>query len=670
MLTLTTPLTLLYGVGPSKTKALKKIGLETIQDLVFYFPFRYEDWSRQAPLDALPLNQRVTVGARIKSIQNFRTPRKRMMITRAMLRDGRGQLEALWFNQPFLTQNLRPGQAVFLSGTAEKTATGPVMKNPEYELVTPRPIHTNRIVPQYNVTAGLTPKWLRYLVARNTTALIAQIPEYIPAKILTQYRLLGIRQALAEIHFPTKQELLARARERLAFDEFLLLQCAVLKIKRKLKAAKAPRIPLDVSLAQRFTQNLPFKLTDDQRRAAWEILQDLEKTRPANRLLEGDVGSGKTVVAALAMLITAKAGYRALLMAPTEILAQQHYQAIAKILKPFSLKLGLQTGAHKIRPQAPLVIGTHALLEEKTRFGRLGLVIVDEQHRFGVEQRMKLKNKATGLVPHFLAMTATPIPRSLALTLYGDLDLSVIRHLPPGRQKTITRLIPPEKRVQAYAWIKKRIAAGEQVFVVCPLIEESDKLGVKAATQEYQKLSTIFKKTRVGLLHSKLGPKIKDRVMQNFKKSKLQILVSTTVVEVGIDVPEASVMIVESCERFGLATLHQLRGRVGRGKKQSYCLLFTESNQPQTLKRLQALTSAQDGFALAEYDLKFRGPGEIYGTRQSGYLDFKVGSLLDYALIQKAREAAGKILNDDPTLQAFPLLQQKVEKQIAKISLE
>ncbi len=670
MLTFTTPLTQLYGVGPARAKALKKIGLATIQDLIFYFPFRYEDWSKQAPLDALPFQQKITVRVKIESIQNFRTPRRGMILTRALLQDGRGQLEALWFNQPFLTQNLRPGQDIFLSGEVGEGATGPIMKNPEYERVSSRPIHTARIVPQYNVTAGLTPKWLRYLVSRHTQALITQVPEYLPAKIITQYHLLGIKQALAEIHFPTNQQCLAQARERLAFDEFFLLQCAVLKVRRKLQAAQAPPIPLDVPLARRFIQNLPFKLTEDQRRAAWEILQDLQKTRPANRLLEGDVGSGKTVVAALAMLAVAKAGYQAVLMAPTEILAQQHYHTLAKILKPFALKLGLQTGTRKLKPQAPLLIGTHALIKEKMRFGRLGLVIIDEQHRFGVKQRMRLKNKATGLMPHFISMTATPIPRSLALTLYGDLDISLIRHLPPGRKKTITRLVPPQKREDAYVWIKKRLAAGEQAFVVCPLIEESDKLGVKAATQEYKRLSRILSAFRLGLLHSRLKPKIKERVMRDFKAGKLQVLVATAVVEVGIDVPEASIILIESAERFGLASLHQLRGRVGRGHKQSYCFLFTETKSAQALKRLRALTSAQDGFALAEYDLEFRGPGEIYGTRQSGYLDLKVGSLLDYALIQKAREAAQAILHDDAALQAYPLLKRKVEQQITKISLE
>lgn len=670
MLSLSTPLSSLYGVGMVKQKALKKLGLETCEDLIFYYPFRYNDFSKIVPIEKVRPGEIVTILGELCEIKNIRTPRKRMNLTRAQVSDETGTIASIWFNQPYLTNILKTGQKIYLSGKVEAGFPSNKMQNPEYEIARGRTTHTARLVPVYNVTANLTPKWLRSQIAK-ALPVIRQIPEYLPATIRQKYDLISLPRALSEIHFPNNSEEIARARERLAFDEFFLLQVASLRTRLKIQSEKAPAIPLNIKLAQSFTSSLPFKLTRDQKKCAWEILKDLEKERPMNRLLEGDVGSGKTVVAALALLETAHAGYQGVLMAPTEILAEQHFQEISRLLKKFKIKIGLQTRSKKIKPKAQIIIGTHALIQEKIKLSRLGLVVIDEQHRFGVRQRASLKAKGSDFTPHFLSMTATPIPRSLALISYGDLDISLLREMPAGRKKIITKIVPPEKRQAAYEFIEKRMDKEEQVFVICPLILESDKLGVRAATEEYKKLKTqIFPEYPIGLLHGRLKPKEKEKTMQDFKKGKIKILVATAVVEVGIDVPQATIMLIEGAERFGLASLHQFRGRVGRSAKQAYCFLLTESANPETLKRLQALVSSRDGFELAEYDLQFRGPGEIYGTRQSGYLELKIGSLLDYPLIQKARQAAAIILAEDPALDHYSFLKQKIGLKLSQINLE
>lgn len=670
MLSLSTPLSSLYGVGPIKLKALKKLGLKKISDLIFYYPFRYEDLSKIVPISHLSPHQNVTILGKIQSIKNTRTPRKQMILTHARIEDTTGTINAVWFNQPYLKDSLREGQNVYLAGRIESGLPPYTIKNPEYEPYKKSPVHTARIVPIYNVKSGITPKWLRYLVS-FVLPLIKKIPDYLPTQIKEEYNLLALSQALLEIHFPTDWNRMKRARERLAFDEFFILQLSALKIKAKIKALKALQISLDIPLAQKFTRSLPFKLTDDQRKVAWEILKDLEKDRPMNRLLEGDVGSGKTVVAALALLQVAQAGYQGVLMAPTEILAKQHHREISKLLHPFKVSVGILTRTQKAKPRAKIIVGTHALIQGKTTFPKLGLIIVDEQHRFGVKQRANLKNKNTKWTPHFLSMTATPIPRSLALTIYGDLDISIIKKMPPGRKNIITKVIPPSQKREAYKFIQKIIEKGEQAYVICPLIEKSDKLGVAAAIKEYKKLKEkVFPQFEIGLLHGKLKTQEKDKAMHLFKKGEIQVLVSTAVVEVGIDVPKATMMMIEGADRFGLASLHQFRGRVRRSKKQAYCFLFTESKSPKTLKRLAALVSSRDGFELSEHDLRFRGPGEIYGTRQSGYLDLKLGSLLDINLIKKAREGAQAILEEDIDLKKYPKLKIKIENKIKQISLE
>ncbi|MDP2918255.1 MAG: ATP-dependent DNA helicase RecG [bacterium] len=670
MLSLASPLSTLYGAGPVKIKALKKLGLKNCEDLIFYFPFRYNDFSKIVAIGDLTPNEIVTVLGEIQKIQTYRTPRQRMMITEATIADKTGSLDLIWFNQPYLENTLKPGQKIYASGKIEFGAPHCSIKSPEYEIFKYQTTHTARLVPIYKVTKNLSPKWLRYLV-KSAIPLSKKIPDYLPLQIKHKYRFLSLSDSLYAVHFPSTKEKMQKARERLSFDEFFILQTASLAIKKNREKKCAAKIPFDLKLIKKFIASLPFRLTDDQRKSAYEILKDLEKKTPMNRLLNGDVGSGKTVVAATALLSAAAAGFQAVLMAPTEILANQHYQEISKLLKGFKIKAGILTAARKIKTNAPLLIGTHALLQRKVKFKNLGLVVIDEQHRFGVRQRAALKNKTGKFTPHFLSLTATPIPRSLALTTYGDLDISQIRQMPPGRKKTITKIVPPEKRQAAYEFIRGRIKKGEQAFLVCPVIEKGDRLGVNAATTEYQKLKTfVFPEFKIGLLHGRQKTEEKVKAMADFKAGRTKILVATAVVEVGIDIPNATIMMIEGAERFGLASLHQFRGRVGRGQKGACCLVFTESTTPQTLERLNALLSSRDGFELAEYDLQFRGPGAVYGTEQSGFLNLKIGSLLDFDLIKKAREEAALILGEDPNLKKYPMFAEKVKEKMGKIDLE
>ncbi len=681
-ITLQTEIEKLPRVGPVLTKRLLRLGLKNVNDLLFYFPFRYDDYSAIVPISTIKKDASVTIRGRISIIANKRSFKRRMYMTECLISDSSGTIKAIWFNQPFITRLLKAGDEAYFSGKAEYSSYGLQLMNPTYEKIKKEQTHTARIVPVYSLTENLTEKQIRYLI-KMVLPLCQNIIEWVPEKILKKYELIGIQQALKEVHFPINKNALIQARRRLKFNELFLIQCKTQSLRQKLKLEKAPQIFFNEVLTRKFVAGLPWQLTASQKKAAWEILRDLNQTKPMNRLLEGDVGSGKTVVAALAMLNTQTNGYQAALMAPTEVLAVQHFQTISKLLKNYKISIALLTGSEKkLNGQAVsqkeilkkissgkinIIIGTHAIIQTKVNFYKLGLVIIDEQHRFGVDQRKTLKLKsdngplATRNVPHLLSMTATPIPRSLALTLYGNLDLSLITEMPKDRKKIITKIVPPEKRQLAYDFIRQEIKNQRQVFVICPLIDESDKLGVKAATLEYKKLQEIvFPEYTVGLLHGRLKAAVKAKVMEEFSQNKVNILVTTAVVEVGIDVPNASVMMIEGAERFGLAQLHQFRGRVGRAEHQSYCFIFTDSNNDKTLKRLEALIAAKNGFELAEKDLAFRGPGEIFGLRQSGFPDLKIAKLTDRLLIQQSKEAAAALFATDPQLENYPQIREKL----------
>lgn len=668
---LSTPIEKVFMVGPTYGKRLKKLGIETVEDLLYHFPFRYENYALVSKIGLVQPGETVTIKGRVEEIKNEYTKHGKK-IQKAKVSDETGIIEVVWYNQPFLVKVIPPGSHISLSGKVELFRHSLILNSPSYELLkeekdTSAPIHTGRLVPIYSETYGVSSKWLRSRIAPLLKQCTPKIFEYLPDSIIKGSRLLTLPLAIEQIHFPISQKMAGEARIRLSFDELFLIQLASLKRKeewtREVVGNKF-QISKFKQEIQQFFEKLPFLLTTAQRKAVGEILTDLAKVKPMNRLLEGDVGSGKTVVATAAMYVSYLNGYQSALMAPTEILAFQHFKTITFLLKPLGVKISLKTGSKKIdtKPYTHIIVGTHALLSRKLEFQKLGLVVIDEQHRFGVEQRALLRQK--GINPHLLTMTATPIPRTVALTLYGELDLSFLDEMPPGRQRVKTWVVPTEKRGAAYEWIRKQVKkTPQQAFIICPLIEESETLStVRAATAEYRLLQKeIFPDLALGLLHGRMKTKEKDKVLQDFRDEKLDILVATPVVEVGIDIPTATIMMIEAAERFGLAQLHQLRGRVGRSEKQSYCLLFTESDT-KVLKRLKALETMHVGAELAELDLKLRGPGEIYGTRQHGIPNLKVASLTDLSLISKTRREAGQILKEDGSLNKYPLLQEKLKK--------
>lgn len=670
------PVSKLHLVDADSEKSLLHLGVRTIQDLLFYFPRDWQDLTQILEIRQIRPNEKISIRARIKKITGYRTPKRRMHLTQALLEDGTGNIVAVWFNQPFLKNQLIVGKEYYFHGKAQLHDTVQ-LANPTFELARDNTIHTAGIIPDYALSVGITPKLMRYWQKQARVA-IPKIIDHLPQELITKYRLPSLPDALEKIHFPGNKEDLAAARERFAFDELLLFQLALISFKRQLKSVPAPPLPLNTQLIKSFVDALPFALTPSQRLAAWEILQDLGKAHPMNRLLEGEVGSGKTVVAGIAMLSAANLGYQSVLLAPTEILAWQHFQTIQSLFKNTSHEISLLTRSKKTGSftdiesgKNKIIIGTHALLQDSVKFNQIGLLIVDEQHRFGVKQRGQLQDqKKSTEVPHLLSMTATPIPRTLALAFYGDLQISQLRELPRGRKKVITRLVEPEKRTLAYEFIRKEIKNGRQIYVVLPLIEESDKLGTKSAKTEFEKLKKIFPEFSIGLLHGRLRGEEKKSIMHEFKSGKLNILVSTTVIEVGVDVANATVMIIENAERFGLAQLHQLRGRVGRSDLQSYCLLFAESANEHTKDRLSAVVRSNDAFELAEIDLELRGPGEILGQSQSGFIPFKIAKFSDKKLIKLARAEAEALLDRDPKLSGSQLLKQKVAELAKDAHLE
>ncbi len=672
------PVESLKGVGPTIAVKLAVLGVHTVQDLIQYFPRRYDDYSVMTPIVKIKPGA-VSIKAGVKQVKG-RYVRRGMHITEAVASDDTGNVRLVWFNQPYRENAIKKNQEYFISGTFELSAGRLAIMNPAMELASDFPVNTARIIPIYRETKGLNSGVIRKLIA-GLRHNIDNMPETMPAEIIENNRLMSHARAVANMHFPVSGAVLTEAKRRLGFEEIFALTLASLLNRQANQKESALAIQFDEKLARQFVAGLPFDLTNSQRKVIWQIYQDLQKPVPMNRLVEGDVGSGKTVVAAMAALMVMAKDYQVALMAPTELLARQHGESLHTMMaaigkhQNISLLLGSMKPAEKKRAhqaiasgKAKFIIGTHALISEKVDMHKLGLIIVDEQHRFGVDQRAKLQKKA-GHMPHVLSMTATPIPRSLALTLYGELDISLLEDMPGGRLPIITKVVSPNSRLQMYRAIDKELAAGRQMFVVCPIIAESEVLNVLSAERVYEGLAQkVFKHRRVGLMHGKMKTEEKEAIMEQFLAGKLDILVSTTVIEVGVHVPNATVMLVEGAERFGLAQLHQLRGRVGRSTQQGFCYLVMSDSKAPT-KRLRAIEQSNDGFRLAELDLEIRGPGAIYGAAQSGQLDLRVAKLSDIRLITVARSSAQTFLESKEKLSKYPGLATNVQSLRAVTNL-
>lgn len=688
MLALSTPVATLRMVGPIYAARLAKLGIHTVDELLMHIPFRYENYTLISKIVNLQAGEKVSIVGIITSFTNIYTKHGKK-IQKAKVADETGEIEVIWYNQPFLKNILKVNTKVSLAGKVNWFGHSLVFESPEYEFIrqttdnrqqiTNNLIHTAGLIPIYPETEGLSSKWLRSRINTILTKLSPLIPEVLPNNILSEYNLLGRREAIYFIHFPKTLEQAEEAHRRLSFDELITFQIATEMIRKQMEKKIVRyklKIPAFSNQLDNFISDLPFELTSSQRRATAETLSDLSKSTPMNRLLEGDVGSGKTVVAAIAMYMTYLNGFQSVLMAPTEILANQHYRTIKTLLEPYGIKVALLTSSittHNLElithNHYDIFVGTHALLYDKLQIKNLALVVIDEQQRFGVEQRAVLREKGDN--PHVLILTATPIPRTIALSFYADLNLSILSEMPKGRMKIKTWVVPNEKRLAAYNWIKAQLEESkfsQQAFIICPFIEESESLEtVKAVKVEYKRLKTeVFPDLKLGLLHGKMKAHEKEKVMADLKNGKLDVLVSTPVVEVGIDIPTATIMMIEAAERFGLSQLHQLRGRVGRGNLPSYCLLFTESEDENIIKRLKILEKVFSGPELAEYDLKLRGMGEIFGTRQHGFFGFKIADLTDLILLEECKEAANLLMTNDQSLSNLPLLKEEVQKYTIK----
>lgn len=688
-----------YGIAPQVIPKLKRLGIESLQDLIFHLPFRYEDYSKIVKIAKIKADQNVTLKGKILQIATRRTFRRHMLLTEALIEDDTGAIRAIWFNQPFLTKSFKKNSLVSLAGKISIDEKGEfIVSNPIIEFEG-KNIQTGRIAPVYPETYGLSSKWFRQKI-QNFKNYIEGIKDYFSSDLLKKFSLLNLPLSLKQIHFPRNFQEIEKARERLIFEQIFPIQWKVLNEKKLQENEKAIILEIEEQKKQEILNKLNFNLTIDQQQSLNEILTDFKKGYPMNRLLEGDVGTGKTLVALLAAWFSAAKGYQAAILAPTETLAIQHFENFHHIIKNNAINIALLTGAcsklshsqeglifsgertisalekeflvNKIKGgEIQIIIGTHALIEEKVSFSNLALVVVDEQHRFGVKQRSHLLiNKNQKIKPHLLSMTATPIPRTLALTLYSNLSLSILRQFPKGKRIVLTKFVPQAKRKKMYDFIKEQIIQGGQAFFVCPLIEESEILQSKAATVEFNKLKKVFKGIEVSLVHGRLKSAEKDKVIKDFAQGKSKILVATPVIEVGIDIPNASIMVIEGAERFGLAQIHQLRGRIGRKGQKSYCFLLTDSSAKNTRRRLLALEKMDDGFKLAEIDLRIRGPGQFIGVMQSGQADLTMENLDNIALIKKAVEVARYINEIDPELKKFPLLKEKMARFNQRAHLE
>ena len=688
------PLTSLAEVGAKKGSHLARLGLHTVRDVLFYYPRDHIDYARQVSIRDLQPGETVTLVGMVKSCTCFNSPRNsKLTILEVVLKDNTGQIRlsrffagARYNNRGWQEQQKRrypAGAVVAASGLVKKSKYNLTLEDPELEVLAHPGDKIDsqtigRVVPVYALTEGVAADLVRQTVIAALPA-AALLQEPLPAALLEKYELMGLSGAIANIHFPADSDTLEVARRRLVFDEFFYLQLGLLQRQHKARQNQTSAVLTPTGqLIDQFYQQLPFKLTGAQQRVINDILNDLQKPAAMNRLVQGDVGSGKTVVAVVAILAAIQSGYQAALMSPTEVLAEQHYRKLVGWFNLLHLPVELLTGstktakrklihAHLETGELPLLVGTHALIQESVNFQRLGLVVIDEQHRFGVGQRARLQQK--GESPHVLTMTATPIPRTLALTLHGDLDVSQIDELPPGRRAIQTTMLSGRERTHAYDLIRREIAQGRQVYIVLPLVEESEKLDVRSAVEEHQRLQeSIFPQFQVGLLHGRMTSAEKDEAINRFRDNQTQILVSTTVIEVGVDVPNATVMLIENAERFGLSQLHQLRGRVGRGAAQSYCLLMSSSKTETARQRLKVLEQSQDGFFISEMDMRFRGPGEVLGSRQSGVPDFTLASLVeDQEVLELAREAAEKVIARDATLERWPLLQAELKYRYERL---
>ncbi|MCX6793156.1 MAG: ATP-dependent DNA helicase RecG [Candidatus Falkowbacteria bacterium] len=680
---LSTPISDLKGVGSITTRNFKQLDIKTIQDLLYYFPFRYDDFSKTSKISELKVGEVVHLNGQIELIQNKRSPKRRMYITECLVNDGTDTLRVLWFNQPFLTHNLRSGDQISLAGRITEDYLGLLMSSPQYEKVTLQAIHTEGIVPIYHLTSTLTQKVLRSNISRVIN-FAETINDWLPTKIVYDYKLAPLKKAVREIHFPKDKLSLDQAKQRLGFNELFLMQLRAQQQKKASEKLMAEPIKFNEQATKKFVTNLPFDLTASQKSSAWEIIQAMATNKPMLRLLQGDVGSGKTVVACLAMLNVALAKKQSAFMAPTEILALQHFKTLTALFAKEKISLALLTSGYQFlitregseamvsnkkeilkllaSGEIDIIIGTQALIQKNIEFDNLALAVVDEQHRFGVEQRQLLTQKVkTGTAPHLLSMTATPIPRSLALAIYGDLDVSQIREMPLGRKKVLTKVVAEDKRQAAYDFIIKELNQGHQAFVICPLIDESDKLGIKSVKAEYERLSNgVFKDYKIALLHGRLKSAEREKILADLTDNKINILVATSIIEIGIDIPSATVMMVEEADRFGLAQLHQYRGRVGRRNDQGFCFLMSNNPTEATNHRLEAMTKFDNGFDLAKADLAFRGPGEVYGLVQKGFPELKMANFYDTDLIKKAREAAILVLKEDEKLSNLPALKQEL----------